>query len=115
MHEKIISRNPLVSSCCKVRRNSTFHFSFSEWIKKQFDISIITSNRDLGATKPYVNIKFNKWLNLSGVNIVYLYKLKINYIHKCIQKQCPNIIYLNSFFDITTQVLIFLKLKGKIK
>jgi len=102
---------PAVKSGGTVRSTS----ALVNGLKKQFDISIITSDRDLGANEPYVDIKFNRWLKLGGVNIIYLSKLNVRYIDKSIQKQCPDIIYLNSFFDITTQIVMLLKLRRKIK
>lgn len=84
-------------------------------LKSEFDISIITSDRDLGDTKAYSNMIFNQWIDLDGVNIVYLSKLNIEYINSYIEEASSDVIYLNSFFDITTQVLMFLKLKGRIK
>ena len=102
---------PAVKSGGTVRSTS----ALVNGLKKQFDISIITSDRDLGATEPYVDVKFNRWLKLGGVNIIYLSKLNVRYIDKSIQEQCPDIIYLNSFFDITTQVVMLLKLRRKIK
>lgn len=84
-------------------------------LKSEFDISIITSNKDLGAKEPYKNVLFNQWINLFGIKIVYLSKLDIKSMDKYIKECSPEVIYLNSFFDITTQLFIYLKLKGKIK
>ena len=102
---------PAVKSGGTVRSTS----ALVNGLKDEFDISIITSDRDLGASEPYPNIVFNQWIDSNGSKIIYLTKLNVEYILKAIEDKDPDIIYLNSFFDITTQVLMFLKLKGKIK
>jgi len=102
---------PAVKSGGTVRSTS----ALVNGLKNEFDISIITSDRDLGATEAYSNTVFNQWIDLGGVNIVYISKLNTEYINRYIEEAAADIIYLNSFFDIITQVLIFLKLKGKIK
>ena len=84
-------------------------------LKDDFEISIITSDRDLGAIKPYENIKFNTLTSHNGTSIVYLSKLNVKYIKKYIDLIDADIIYVNSFFDITTQVLMLLKFRGMIK
>ncbi len=84
-------------------------------LKDEFDITILTSNRDLGATEPYANVKFDTLLKQDGISIVYLSKLNISNIKKYIDLVDADVIYANSFFDITTQVLMFLKLRGVVK
>ena len=39
-----------------------------------FDISIVTSNKDLGATKPYDGIKSNVWVVKDNYRVKYLDK-----------------------------------------
>lgn len=84
-------------------------------LKDDFDITILTSNKDLGATKPYDNIKFDTLLKHNGISIVYISKLNISNIKKYINLVDADVIYANSFFDITTQILMFLKLRGVVK
>jgi len=84
-------------------------------LKDDFSITILTSDRDLGATKPYENIEFDTLTKHHGTDIVYLSQLNIPSMERYIEQIEPDIIYLNSFFDITTQLLMFLKLRSKIK
>jgi glycosyltransferase involved in cell wall biosynthesis len=84
-------------------------------LKDEFSINILTSDRDLGATEPYENIEFNTLTKHNGTPIIYLSQLNIKNIKKYIELINPDIIYINSFFDITTQVIMFLKLRGEIK
>jgi len=84
-------------------------------LKDEFSINILTSDRDLGSTEPYENIEFDTLTKHNGTPIVYLSQLNIKNIKKYIELINPDIIYINSFFDITTQVMMFLKLRGEIK
>ena len=83
-------------------------------LKDDFSISILTSDRDLGATKPYDNVELDTLTKYDGIPIVYLSQLNVKNIEKYIQRINPDKIYVNSFFDITTQAMMFLKLRGKI-
>jgi len=84
-------------------------------LKDNFSITILTSDRDLGATQPYDNVEFDTLTKYNGIPIVYLSQLNIKNIEKYVQLINPDIIYINSFFDITTQIIMFLKFRGKIK
>jgi len=84
-------------------------------LKEYFDITILTSDRDLGSNSPYENIEFDKLIDSNGVSIAYLSKLDVKNIEKYINIVNPDIIYINSFFDIMTQGVMLLKLFGKIK
>jgi len=84
-------------------------------LQDDFSITLLTSDRDLGSTKPYQNIEFDTLTKHNGTPIVYLSQLNIKSMEKYIKSIDPDIIYVNSFFDITTQIIMFLKLKGKIK
>jgi len=83
-------------------------------LKEDFDISIVTSDRDLGATEPYEGVVFDRFVAKSGVKIIYLSALGVGSVAKAIEKIQPNIIYVNSFFDLLTQSLMLLKVSGKI-
>jgi glycosyltransferase involved in cell wall biosynthesis len=78
-------------------------------LKKEFEITILTSNKDLGATEPYENIEFDTILKNNGVDIIYLSKINISNVYRYTKSIEPDIIYINSFFDITTQSIMFLK------
>lgn len=75
-----------------------------------FDITIITSNKDLGEDKPYENIIFDKLVNKFNVPTIYLSKISLSNMYRKIKYINPDVIYLNSFHDITTQIVLFLKL-----
>ena len=84
-------------------------------LKDDFKITILTSDRDLGAMEPYKDIEFNTLLSKDRVSIVYLSKLSIFNFYKYTQLAKPNVIYINSFFDITTQSIMILKFLKLIK
>ncbi len=78
-------------------------------LKDDFKITILTSNRDLGATEPYKDIEFDTFLSKNGISIVYLSKLSLFNIYKYMKSAEYDIVYINSFFDIMTQSIMLLK------
>ncbi|CAA6819421.1 MAG: Unknown protein [uncultured Sulfurovum sp.] len=84
-------------------------------LKEDFSISILTSDRDLGAKEAYENVELDRVIKHNGTDIIYLSKLNMESIGSYIKLQNPDIIYLNSFFDVTTVSVMLLKLRGKIK
>lgn len=84
-------------------------------LKNDFDITILTSDRDLGATEPYENVEFDILTSHKDIPIVYMSKLNVSNIYKYIKLVEPDIIYVNSFFDITTQVMMLLKFSRLIR
>jgi glycosyltransferase involved in cell wall biosynthesis len=80
--------------------------------KSDYEFYVITSDRDLGDTKPFINIKTNKWTDVEGIQVMYLsrknYKIKI--FKSLIVEVDPHIIYLNSLFSFNfTLVPLWLK------
>ncbi|HHB94206.1 MAG TPA: glycosyltransferase [Campylobacterales bacterium] len=84
-------------------------------LKDSFDIIIITSDRDLGAVEPYKNIEFDTLIRKDGIGIIYLSSINVSNMHKYMKMINPDILYINSFFDITTQSIMVLKLLKLIK
>lgn len=72
-----------------------------------FDFYIITSDRDLGDTKPYSNIEINEWNEVNSSKVCYLSKDKITFrnIKKLIKLVSPDTIYLNSFFSYNYSIV----------
>jgi len=77
-------------------------------LQEDFDITILTSNKDLGSDKPYEGVVFDTLTSYDDTKIIYLSKLNIKNIYKQIKAVNPDIIYVNSFFDITTQIVLLL-------
>jgi len=80
-----------------------------------FEIIIVTSNKDLGTDKPYDNLIFDRRVKYDGFNIIYLSEINIKNIESTIKKVQPNIIYLNSFFSIFTRLVLLISIKNKFK
>ena len=69
---------------------------------------ICTNNHDFGDDKPYKDIVFDKVTKYQEYNVVYLSKMDKNSISKVIKDFEPDILYLNSFFSKTTQLVMLL-------
>ncbi len=80
----------------------------------QFDITVVTRDRDLGARKPYEIVKTQRIGTYGGVNVHYLSPgpICILQIRSLIQRLQPDLLYLNSFFDpmVTTVPLLLRRL-----
>jgi len=87
-------------------------------LKKDFTISLITTNRDLGSDKNYEDIKPDTWLDNDGVRYYYLSQAncKQENIKRILQQLKPDVIYLNSFWSYLFSIYVVrLKKKNEIK
>ncbi|ARV06357.1 hypothetical protein BTO04_06420 [Polaribacter sp. SA4-10] len=67
-----------------------------------FDISIVTSNKDLGATEPYDAIDSNVWIIRDNYRIKYVDKqhLNISNYRFLLKEESYNTVYFNSLFSV---------------
>lgn len=77
-------------------------------LNKHFDILICTKDRDFGDTEPYKDIEQNKITNYKEYNVIYLSSIDKQNLSKAIVDFNPDLLYLNSFFSKTTQLVMFL-------
>jgi glycosyltransferase involved in cell wall biosynthesis len=74
----------------------------------EFDISVLTSDRDLGEKQPYHGIDTNQWIQRPpGISIYYADtgKLTANKLSALIQEKRPDFIYLNSMYSYRFSIL----------
>lgn len=93
-------------------------YSMLNLLKNDFDFYVITTNQDLGSTKPYENIVADKLLEQEGVRYYYFSKaqLKSNNFVQLISNIKPDLIYLNSFWSFFFSInVVRLKNRGLIK
>ncbi|RQW28147.1 glycosyltransferase [Rhodobacteraceae bacterium CH30] len=73
------------------------------------DFNIITSDRDLGDSHPYENIKTDIWIRTGNANVKYLSNTpSIISLIKIIKETPHEIIYLNSFFDYQFSIKVMI-------
>jgi glycosyltransferase involved in cell wall biosynthesis len=74
---------------------------------KEFEFSIVTSDRDDGDNSPYPNIQPNTWIPWEGQRIIYLSpdNQSFSFIRKIIKNESFDYIYLNSFFSFSFTLL----------
>ena len=72
-----------------------------------FDISIVTSNKDLGATKLYDGIKSNVWVVKDNYRVKYLDKkhLNISNYRFLLKEDFYDSVYFNSLFSVYITLL----------
>ena len=85
----------------------------------ELDISIVTSNKDLGMNTPYADLTFNTWLNRDNYRVIYLDEANqnSNMYRKLLTEHHYNAIYLNSLFSVRFTLLPLwaaIKLKSEI-
>ncbi|WP_298780292.1 glycosyltransferase family 4 protein [uncultured Polaribacter sp.] len=73
----------------------------------EFEISIVTSNKDLGEVLPYANIKPNVWLQKENYRIKYLDTKTINTTtyKKLLNEEAYDSVYFNSLFSVYFSLL----------
>jgi glycosyltransferase involved in cell wall biosynthesis len=85
--------------------------------KTEFDISIVTSDRDLGDTESYANISLNQWIQKEGHRIMYL---SPNYqtfskLKSIFSETQYDVLYLNSIFSVPFTLKPIIIAKSKVK
>lgn len=68
---------------------------------QEFDFLIVTSDRDLGDTKPYESIQRKTWATLEPAKVLYLAKrdCTLRGLRALIGDVQPNLLYFNTFFN----------------
>lgn len=93
--------------------------NFVKAFKDEYDLYIITSDRDIGDTIPYKGIQLNHWIKYdTTVNIYYASNKKLNFsvMGKLISEVQPDYIHLNNMFSPNFTIIpLLLKLSKKIK
>jgi len=89
--------------------------NLSQLLNNDFEIIIVTSNKDLGIETPYENIEYNKLLKYQTFNVIYLSEINQKSIMNVIDRNSIDIIYLNSFFSTFTQLVLTLLIKNNFK
>ncbi len=76
-------------------------------LKNDLDISIVTSNTDLGETTGYPNIETNQWLQKDGYRVIYLdaANQNLSQYKSLLQEQEYQYIYFNSLFSLKFTLL----------
>ncbi len=77
-------------------------------LNNNFDILICTKDSDFGDTKPYKDIEQDKITKYKEYNVIYLSNMNKQSLSKVIDDFNPDLLYLNSFFSTTTQIVMFL-------
>lgn len=82
-------------------------------LQKHYEFIVVTSNRDAGNSKPYNNLKHNKWLDIYNARIIYLTSnLKLlGMLRNIVRKEAYKVVYFNSLFSVryTLLPIIFIK------
>jgi glycosyltransferase involved in cell wall biosynthesis len=89
--------------------------NFVDHLSDDFDICIITSDRDRTMTEPYPNIQINDWNKVGSAEVFYLSpdKRTLGMIAKLMRETAYDVLYLNSFFDFFFTTLPLLARKYK--
>lgn len=86
-------------------------------LKNQYDIYIISRDRDYKDVNPYPGISTNRWLERTDYSIVYASPRTINsyYFRKFIKQINPDYIYLNSLFGSMSRIVLLFSFTHKRK
>src|SRR5690606_7126554 len=89
---------------------------FTEVMKNDFDIYLVTRDRDMGDSEPYKNIIADSWIIHDGINIYYdSTGFSFETLKKILVENSVDKNYLNSLFSsISLKILVIFK-KMKIK
>ena len=82
--------------------------NFVAAMHEEFEISVLTSDRDLGETRPYDGIQTNQWIQRPpGVSVYYAdtHRLNRSTLSALIREKQPDFIYLNSMYSYRFSVI----------
>lgn len=94
--------------------------NFTDRLGDEFDIRIITLDRDAGDVGSYDDVKCGCWVTVGKARVMYLSSsnVSISKVSEIVNSIAPDVIYLNSFFDtvFTQRVLLarLLRLVSKV-
>lgn len=82
-------------------------FNLGEGLHQQIDFAILTSDRDLGDTKPYPNVNSKVWYGVGHARVRYLSPRdqSLRRIASAMQDTPHDLLYLNSFFSMRFTIL----------
>lgn len=92
--------------------------NFVNHFGSEFEISIVTSNKDLGESEPYENIEFNKWVVNEKYRVIYLDQSHQNrkQYQRLIKEQQYDFVYFNSLFSLYfTLIPLWVAMRNKKK
>jgi glycosyltransferase involved in cell wall biosynthesis len=83
----------------------------------EFEFSIITRDCDLGENTTYSGIKSNQWQSIEGVKVFYLdhKRISLRQIYEVINNTDHEIIYLNSYFEVLSIMVLVSRKINKIE
>jgi glycosyltransferase involved in cell wall biosynthesis len=84
----------------------------------ELDISIVTSNKDLGDSEPFKNIEFNVWVVKKNYRVIYLDRVNQNRkrYELFLKEQQYDFVYFNSLFSIYfTLIPLWVAIQNKMK
>lgn len=86
-------------------------------VRDQYDIFILTRDRDLKDSEPYPNLPSDSWIPCEGGHAYYCSPARLNQegIRTAINSVKPDIVYMNSFFSKTTRIVLALRKLGVVK
>jgi glycosyltransferase involved in cell wall biosynthesis len=81
--------------------------NFVEYFGKEFDIHIVTSDRDLQDCAPYADINSNGWNMVGNAKVFYVHTKRLNFLTVIglLRSTRHDVIYLNSFFSLSFTAL----------
>lgn len=87
-----------------------------EWLGDDFQIAIVTSDRDLGDKQPYPNVRSGDWHSVGKAQVLYLPPQAFRLLawRQVLRNLDYDLLYLNSFFSPLTVKTLFLLRIGQI-
>ena len=76
--------------------------SIFDGLKEEFNIYLITRDRDIGNTQPYDDVVTDQWVQFDGVKVMYKLSNQISFIFikEIIKDIKPDVIHLNSLMSV---------------
>ncbi len=78
----------------------------------RFDFFVITRDRDITDSKCYPDVTSNKWCKVGNAQVLYCSSVNPWILLRAFREVMPDVVYLNSFQDAFTRVMVALRRVG---
>jgi glycosyltransferase involved in cell wall biosynthesis len=82
------------------------------YLSGHYDFYIVTRDRDATDTKPYHDIAHDQWCEVGNAHVLYCSSIGPSILLRAFRHTRPDVIYLNSFQDTFTRIMVVLHRVG---
>jgi len=83
-----------------------------EALAPHFDFYILTLNRDFGSNEVYTSVRTGAWNRVGAAHVYYTPDFRFSVVRRAVEEVRPDVLYLNSFFSMSSLMGLVLRRVG---